>query len=271
MNRVMTKARHRKTNGVFAEGYAYDSWGNPVADATGRVPPALRFTWQGREYSHATALYSFRARWYDPSAGRWLSKDPIGLEGGLNLYEAFSDNPVCFRDPEGFELVSTDKRIDEALKTIQDILGKAARGEKKHGKNKPCTAALEALQKLMNRDKVYTPIKIYITTRENKYCESGTVENLGRGAYPIILWNPVLDESVCDASGSKKRPPYIGLAHEIGHAVSYYANDLKIVDPDGTRYDMRNAKGGKQGKEEMAMRFENIVRSAAGLNKRVAY
>ncbi|MBQ7189266.1 MAG: hypothetical protein IJR99_07605, partial [Kiritimatiellae bacterium] len=61
----------------------------------------LRFTWQGREYSYATGLYSFRARWYDPAAGRWLSKDPIGLEGGLNLYEAFGSNPVCFRDPTG--------------------------------------------------------------------------------------------------------------------------------------------------------------------------
>ena len=65
----------------------------------------LRFTWQGREYNRATALYSFRARWYDPAAGRWLSKDPIGLEGGLNLYEAFGNNPVCFRDPEGLSTV----------------------------------------------------------------------------------------------------------------------------------------------------------------------
>ena len=30
-----------------------------------------------------------------------MSKDPIGLEGGLNLYEAFGNDPVCFRDPEG--------------------------------------------------------------------------------------------------------------------------------------------------------------------------
>ena len=61
----------------------------------------FRFTWQGREYSRATGLYSFRARWYDPASGRWLSKDPIGLEGGLNLYEAFGNNPVCFRDSSG--------------------------------------------------------------------------------------------------------------------------------------------------------------------------
>ena len=90
------------TNGVPAVTYAYDSWGNLLSvngDETLAAP--LRFTWQGREYSYATGLYSFRARWYDPSAGRWLSKDPIGLEGGLNLYEAFGNNPAYFRDPEG--------------------------------------------------------------------------------------------------------------------------------------------------------------------------
>ena len=90
------------TNGVPAVTYAYDSWGNLLSvsgDET--LAASLRFAWQGRECSHATALYNFRARWYDPASGRWLSKDPIGLEGGLNLYEAFGNNPVCFGDPSG--------------------------------------------------------------------------------------------------------------------------------------------------------------------------
>ena len=88
--------------GTIAVSYSYDSWGN-VLSVSGdpAVAAANRFTWQGREYSRAKGLYSFRARWYDPAAGRWLSKDPIGLEGGLNLYEAFGNNPVCFRGSRG--------------------------------------------------------------------------------------------------------------------------------------------------------------------------
>jgi RHS repeat-associated protein len=31
-------------------------------------------------------LYYFRARWYEPVTGRWLSNDPIGISGGLNQY-----------------------------------------------------------------------------------------------------------------------------------------------------------------------------------------
>ena len=90
------------SDGTIAVSYTYDSWGNVLSVSGDQaMVTANRFTWQGREYSYATGLYNFRARWYDPAAGRWLSKDPIGLEGGLNLYEAFGNNPVCFVDPEG--------------------------------------------------------------------------------------------------------------------------------------------------------------------------
>lgn len=56
---------------------------------------------QGREYSWATGLYYFRARWYDPVTGRWLSNDPIGISGGLNQYVFCANNPVNRTDPLG--------------------------------------------------------------------------------------------------------------------------------------------------------------------------
>ena len=97
------------SNGTSQLWFTYDSWGNitVASQPLSFSASQLRFTWQGREYSRATGLYSFRARWYDPASGRWLSKDPIGLEGGLNLYEAFGNNPVCFVDPNG-----TDRYLD---------------------------------------------------------------------------------------------------------------------------------------------------------------
>ena len=56
---------------------------------------------QGREYSWTTGFYYFRARWYDPVTGRWLSPDPIGISGGLNQYVFVDNNPVNERDPSG--------------------------------------------------------------------------------------------------------------------------------------------------------------------------
>ena len=78
-------------SGAIAASYTYDAWGNVQCSVTGAQ---CRFLFQGREYSYATGLYNFRARWYNPEWGRWLSKDPIGLEGGLNLYVFCGNDPV---------------------------------------------------------------------------------------------------------------------------------------------------------------------------------
>jgi RHS repeat-associated protein len=45
-------------------------------------------------------------RWYDPQQGRWFSRDPIGYEGGENLYEYCGSNPVGYGDPDGTSLIS---------------------------------------------------------------------------------------------------------------------------------------------------------------------
>ncbi|MCR5752273.1 MAG: RHS domain-containing protein [Kiritimatiellae bacterium] len=95
-------------NGAVVERYEYDAWGKvlSVTDANGnaltRSAIGNRILWQGREYSWTTGLYYFRNRWYDPVVGRWISKDPIGIQGGINLYEFCDSDPNNFNDPEGF-------------------------------------------------------------------------------------------------------------------------------------------------------------------------
>jgi RHS repeat-associated protein len=93
--------------GQVVESYSYDAWGNLLSHSrTNELTNfSLRFLFQGREFSSATGLYNFRARWYDPQSGRWLSKDPIGLEGGLNLYAFCGDDPVNCTDPDGTDVI----------------------------------------------------------------------------------------------------------------------------------------------------------------------
>ena len=89
------------SNNVVAR-WTYDAWGN-VLDEDVSVPAlaTLRYRFQGREWSAATGLVNFRMRWYDPVTGRWLSKDPIGLGGGVNLYAYCDGNIVNFTDKMG--------------------------------------------------------------------------------------------------------------------------------------------------------------------------
>ena len=54
----------------------------------------------GRE-NDQTSLYYYRARYYSPEIGRFISQDPSGLAAGLNLYEYAGDDPVNFDDPLG--------------------------------------------------------------------------------------------------------------------------------------------------------------------------
>ena len=81
-------------NSIVAQ-FEYDAWGNTLS-ATSSVPALAtnRYRFQCREWSAATGLVNFRARWYDAVTGRWLSKDPIGLNGGLNLYAFCEGDPV---------------------------------------------------------------------------------------------------------------------------------------------------------------------------------
>ncbi len=51
--------------------------------------------------SGKSCLYYYRARYYSPALGRFISEDPIGLRGGLNRYAYVDGGPTNRRDPSG--------------------------------------------------------------------------------------------------------------------------------------------------------------------------
>lgn len=76
--------------------YTYDPYGNTIADAAVSNP----FQYTGRE-NDGTGLYYYRARYYSPNLGRFISSDPLGLDGGINTYTYVSGNPLSLVDPYG--------------------------------------------------------------------------------------------------------------------------------------------------------------------------
>ena len=80
------------------QSYEYDSFGMVKPSSSSFVNS---YTYTGREWDKETGLYYYRARYYDPMEGRFISKDPIGFEGGINIYLYVDDNPINYFDPSG--------------------------------------------------------------------------------------------------------------------------------------------------------------------------
>ena len=87
------------STGNIVQKYTYDSFGNIVSvlDPNFKQP----YTYTAREYDSETGMYYYRARYYDARTGKFISEDPIGLAGGINLYSYTANNPVNFVDPLG--------------------------------------------------------------------------------------------------------------------------------------------------------------------------
>ena len=56
-----------------------------------------------REWGQETGLYYYRARYYDPNIGRFLSEDPVRLTGGINFYTYVFNSPPNAIDPMGLD------------------------------------------------------------------------------------------------------------------------------------------------------------------------
>jgi RHS repeat-associated protein len=107
-------------NGNVLQRYRYSAFGeqqvldanfNPVVDA-----PRIPFAYTGREWEPEVGMYFYRARFYDPGLGRFISRDPIGLSGGdVNFYAYVVNNPINNIDPSGLDYVGTIQYQSGAL------------------------------------------------------------------------------------------------------------------------------------------------------------
>ena len=99
--------------GNVTERYSYTAYGTMTGfDASGSPlntqPHNPRATYTGREWDNSIGMYFFRARWYEPTAGRFASKDPLGFDADCaNFFEFCFDSPLNWLDPSGLQTMQS--------------------------------------------------------------------------------------------------------------------------------------------------------------------
>lgn len=86
------------TAGTIVWSASYAAWGEITQQHIAQIENPLRF--QGQYFDAESGLLYTRHRYYDPSTGQFAAIDPIGLQGGVNLF-AYAPNPFSWCDPLG--------------------------------------------------------------------------------------------------------------------------------------------------------------------------
>nr|WP_308700595.1 RHS repeat-associated core domain-containing protein [Pseudomonas ceruminis] len=96
----------------------YRSWGAVEQISVDKVEQNLRF--QGQYLDEETAFHYNIFRYYDSDLGRFVTQDPIGLEGGYNLY-LYAPSAVIWIDPLGLckSAASSDKGRTKAMHDLE--------------------------------------------------------------------------------------------------------------------------------------------------------
>lgn len=118
-----------KSDGAVVEAYRYDAYGaveeirdksgNVVASGLSPTKNALMFQGRQLDFEEGSGLYYFRNRYYSPSLGRFVSRDPKGIWGDAgqlgNGQSAFGNNPLNRVDPFGLDDKQSPFGLDQSL------------------------------------------------------------------------------------------------------------------------------------------------------------
>jgi len=87
-------------HGAVSATYEYGAFGEVIRSSgtMAKINP-LRFSTKYQDDESDMLYYGYR--YYNPSTGRWLSRDPIGENGGLNIYAFVGNGPLDATDSLG--------------------------------------------------------------------------------------------------------------------------------------------------------------------------
>jgi RHS repeat-associated protein len=109
--------------------YTYDTFGN-LMTKTGTLNQPFQFS--TKPYDEKTGLSYYGYRFYSPSLGRWITRDPLGEAGGMNLYEFNNNSAINYIDPDGlFKFGSQEGKF--MLRLFEEVGGEPFRFQWRFG------------------------------------------------------------------------------------------------------------------------------------------
>ena len=107
----------KSSNQSISASYTYGAFGEAIqADEVGVANP---FRFSTKYHDAETSLVYYGYRYYNPVLGRWVNRDPIEEEGGVNVFGFVRNSPLSFIDPDGRNPLGIVIAAVVAVKVIQ--------------------------------------------------------------------------------------------------------------------------------------------------------
>ena len=197
----------------------------------------------GQYYDRETGLHYNGARYYDPDTGRYLSPDPLGLEGGdPTLYAYAANNPLRFADPLGLKFVGLsggERAVINSLRLNSQIGGMIIEMD-----NAP-DFEIRFKGNAGGMDEYGGGLTIYYPKNDDEGCASGfrprALIRYNLATATQVMWEDFrLPETLTNL-----------LSHELGHA--YYRHAVDTLPGLGSGSDATSDAWG--------LMFENATRA----------
>ena len=143
---------------VVAE-YTYDAFGKLIA-SSGPMANVFSLRYSTKYFDPETGLYYYGYRYYSPELMRWITRDPIGEEGGVNLYAMCDNSPVEAFDEIGLwsatsESAGQSRRVykfeqGDTMETLAEIVGLDPKEYQKWGRVEKSSLADKATSKFVS-------------------------------------------------------------------------------------------------------------------------
>jgi len=209
-------SEYLSADGEIVAHYEYDAYGNTLV-ADGELAQEFPHRFSTKYLDELLSLYYYGYRYYSPSLGRWLSKDPIGEKGGVHLFAFVRNNPV-----DRFDLFGLIDNGGAAKTKCQEVID----WKKKQGglKTSPITGEMKGECEKQINDLIQGAgqVKDYWSKFDADKCPAPPIKciccNEGYGGF----YSPgAKDITICWNNVKQNKNLSTILIHEATHALQY--------------------------------------------------